>query len=312
MNIKHILVDMDPQRESQPALDRAINLAKLHMARVTLFLAVHSSSVKANWFLNSEQLEKAKSEFIKSQLRWLETFVPQVAEQGVPVSVDVVWHTPLYEAINEKVKNSDIDLVVKSTHVHPTLSKLFFTPNDWQLLKTCTVPLLMAKSTTRVPYENIMAAIDPLHDEGRHAGLNHKILQTTVDLSKELKIEPQVVHCCEPIYIEFAQSMPEAAEFINYEEELEYRDALLQHHKAVYDSTLAPFNFSEDRIHMPEGETPECLLEQVKEHHIDLLVIGTTFHTGLVGGTAEKILDKIPCDLLAVKTLNEKDIDLDS
>jgi len=39
----------------------------------------------------------------------------------------------------------------------------------------------------------------------------------------------------------------------------------------------------------------------VEEQKIDLIVMGTSYHSGLIGSTIEKILDEVNCDVMAVR-----------
>ena len=67
MDIKRILVDMDPMSEEQPALTRAITLAKQFDASIELFLVVYNSSLMVEWFFDNEQLEKVKLAYLKTK-----------------------------------------------------------------------------------------------------------------------------------------------------------------------------------------------------------------------------------------------------
>ena len=179
-SIKKILVDLDPTRESQPALDRGIYLAKELNATLTLFLVTYNRGLVSNLFFNSEQLEAAKKGYLNSQKKWIDSYLSDAVNQGVKVDVDVVWAKPIYEAINAKAESGNYDLVIKSTHNHPTINKIFFTPNDWQLLKTCKTPLILAKENGANSYQNIMAAIDPSNRHEHSEKLDPKILVTAM------------------------------------------------------------------------------------------------------------------------------------
>ena len=307
MNINHILVDMDPTSDQQPALDKAITLAKRFNASIELFLVVYNSGIKNQWFLDSEQLEKIKQSYIKSQQRWLDTYVNEVVNAQLSVSADVRWHKPIYEAIIDKVKESNADLVIKSTHQHPTLSKVFFNPNDWQLLKACPVPLLLAKQRTNDNYDHIMAAIDPTQSHGKPEGLNKIIMDTTKAWSESLSASAHVAHCYESLELQMWQNIGidssaygigsglTAEEYQNYKEQLDSRQT------ERFEKMIEASGFSEENKHLESGTAVEMLPELVNRNNIDLLVMGTTYRTGLLGSTVEKILDNVNCDILAVK-----------
>lgn len=303
MDIKHILVDMDPMNDQQPALTRAIILAKKFNASIELFLVVYNSSLMVEWFFDNEQLEKVKLTYIKTQQRWLDTYVSEVADAKIPVSVDVRWHKPIYEGINKKVKESNADLVIKSTHRHPAINKIFFTPNDWQLLKTCPVPLLLAKQDCFDEYSHIMAAVDPTQSHGKAEGLDKVILDTTIDLSKVLPATPHVTHCYEPISSTMWQGVGANTPSLglSFDEYADYFEQLKSFQNEQFTKIVSSYNFDEENKHLESGDAVNLLPELVDKNNIDLLIMGTTYRTGLMGSTVEKILDNIHCDILAVK-----------
>jgi universal stress protein E len=59
------------------------------------------------------------------------------------------------------------------------------------------------------------------------------------------------------------------------------------------------------KLHVVEGPPDERILEAVDEHAIDLLVMGTAARSGVsrlvVGNTAERVLARVSCSVLAVK-----------
>jgi universal stress protein E len=60
-----------------------------------------------------------------------------------------------------------------------------------------------------------------------------------------------------------------------------------------------------ERLHLREGAPDEVIAQFAREIAADLVVMGTVNRTGLVrvviGSTAERILDQLNCDVLALK-----------
>jgi len=303
MKINNILVDMDPTKEEQPALNRAVELAKLHDASIELFLADYHRELAANWLWNETQMEKVKKAFLKTKRRWLETYVSAVVKEGLSVSVDVRWHKPLYEGIIIKAKESKADIVIKSTHRHPLVNKVFFTPNDWQLLKRCPVPVLFAKERTHTNYRQIMAAVDPSRVHDKPETLDKSILNAASSLAEKLSAERHVVHCFEPVGIELWRDLGVGAQGLEVEafDHVEYVNRLEKHHRDEFESLIKDYQFSNECKHLEQGTARKLLPKIVDENNIDLLVVGIMSRSGILGGTAEKILDKVNCDILAIK-----------
>jgi universal stress protein E len=63
----------------------------------------------------------------------------------------------------------------------------------------------------------------------------------------------------------------------------------------------------EGRPHLYEGLAHECLQKAAKEHAADIVVMGAVARRGLkrlfIGSTAERVLDRLPCDLVIIKPL---------
>ncbi len=303
MKIKHILVDMDPTKDEQPALQKGIMLARQFGASIELFLADYHSGLVTNWLWNEAQTEKAKKAYIASKQRWLDSYLAMVTDEKLSVSTDVRWHKPVYEGVIEKAIDCNADLVIKSTHFHPKLNKLFFTPNDWQLLKRCPVPLLLAKDSTANEYGQIMAAVDPARSHDKPECLDKMILSTVNELSTKLSANAQVAHCYESVGVELWHDLGVGAHGLDMQsfDHVEYLKQLEKHHREEFEKLIEGYEFNESNRHLENGVAHKLLPDIVKDCDIDLLVMGATYRTGLIGGMAEKILDEINCDVLALK-----------
>ncbi|PCJ49030.1 MAG: universal stress protein [Gammaproteobacteria bacterium] len=307
MKINHILVDMDPTKKQQPALSKAIILAKKFNASIELLLIAYNSGLMSQWFIDDERLEAIKEGYISSHRRWLDSHIKQVIDAHIPVTIDVRWHTPIYEGIIKKIKDSNADLLIKSTYQHSKVNKIFFTPNDWQLLKVCPIPLLLTKAETADEYTKIMAAIDPTQSRGKPEGLDKVILDATTSLAQTLSASAQVAHCYEAVELPMWPGVGTSPVDIglaiglspmDYEE---YIKQLNAHHTELFEQMIANYDFPTESKHLVEGKASETLPQIVDDNNIDLMVIGTTYRRGLLGSTAEKILDNINCDIFAVK-----------
>ena len=301
--ISRILVDLDPSSDEQPALDKAIFLAQKLDASIELLVVDYDAGLTINWFFDEEKMEGAKKVFLKSRLRWVDSYVNKVVDAKISVKTDVVWHKPLYEGIIKKSIDCKADLIIKSTHRHPTINKWFFTPNDWQLLKSSRIPVLLAKQNTPNSYSQLMAAIDPEKSHGKREGLDKNILDTTFTLAKAFSAKPHVAHCYQPIGLDLWEDVGvriKGMETVPFEYE-DYIIKLQEIHKQDFDSLTSDYLLESTNQHIILGSPTEKLPELVKDNNVDLLVMGTAYRTGLLGSTAEKILDEVECDILAVK-----------
>jgi universal stress protein E len=307
--IKKILIDLDPTKEKQPALERGIYLAKKYEASLTLFLVVYNRGLVASLFFDSEQLEAAKTGFVNSQKAWLESYYSAARDQGVDCDMKIVWAKPVYEAINKQANDGNYDLVIKSTHKHPTMEKILFTPNDWQLLKTSKVPIILTKSGANPVYANIMAAIDPSNRHDHSEQLDPKILRVTREIAGGVDAKAHAAHCYDPIAYQLwtdigvgmGTGMGPADFTMGQDNYDRYIDQLKEDNEKTFNDAISAVNFPKDNLHLEEGYPEQILPNLVEGNDIDLLVMGTSYHSGLIGSTIEKILDDVSCDVMAVQ-----------
>ena len=303
MKIHHILVIMDPTIDEQPALFKAIEVAKRFDASIELFLVVHHSALTPKWFSPEHSQAQIITKYLKTKQRWLDTYLSQVTDENISVSSEVRWYTPLYAEILKKITECHADMVVKTTHQHPAIDRLLFTPNDWQLLKLCPVPLLLVKATTQPSYNNIMAAVDLKHTEDQLINLDEVILETTAMMAEYFNAIAHVTHAYDPMGSELWPTSGTA--FLGFDlpsyDYKSYRDQLQEHHDKEFNQLVAHYGFDENNIHSVNGIAAHLLVDTVKDEKIDLLIMGVRFHSGFVSTTAEKILDQVSCDILAIK-----------
>ncbi len=75
----------------------------------------------------------------------------------------------------------------------------------------------------------------------------------------------------------------------------------------VFDKFLAPYglNVRAKEVHLLNGDTTVVISELAEHKNIDLIVVGTISRTGipgrLMGNTAERLLDRVECSILAIK-----------
>ena len=312
--INHILVVMDPMVEHQPALKRAISLAKKSSATIELFLVAYNRQLIKHWIFDAQQLAAMKQEYVASKLRWLETYVSDVAGQNLTVNLDVQWHKDIATAVLDKASQTGADIVIKSTHLHPKLNKLFFTHTDWRLLKLCHVPLLLTKSSNDIdganqlsPYKVIMAAVDPTKANDKPANLDNAIIDVTAGLAALFDASIHACHCFQPVGIELWQGMSsvgldQSLPMVDFNE---YQQSIKVYHQRLFDELVKGYSFEHSSLHLMSGEVEFELTELANQMQVDLLVMGMKDNVGFIGNTVERILDNVNCDVLSVKVLPE-------
>ncbi|MFO1467797.1 MAG: universal stress protein [Steroidobacteraceae bacterium] len=302
--IKSVLVFIDPRVGEHPAIAKAARIAAGFRARLVLSIVEPSSAACASNFLDAATCRLAQDRLILPHRGRLETLAEPLRDAGLTVDTEVVLETPLAAAMLAQIKALRPSLVVMDTHPHSLLRRAFLSHLDWFLLRESPAPLLLAKPRAWGPGPlHIAGAVDPGHPDDKPWSLDHEILGTLEYLSTGFPCELSVVNAFCSLE-EFAElgtgGSPEYAASVVTPVAAARRqqaDALRQ--------LLAGHQLERERVHLVEGSPVEALPSFVSHHRIDLLVMGVISRGRLfehfIGSTAERMLDEIECDVLALK-----------
>lgn len=300
LKYRNILVFIDPTKDSQPALERAVDIAeKDKEAEITLFLCCYDLSYEMTSLSSSEERQTMRSIVIKENQEWLDDLILPYQEKGLKINSLVIWHhRPFQAAIIEVLKNQ-YDLVIKSTHQHSKLSAILFTPTDWNLLRKCPVPVLLVKHHQWPADGNILCAIDckSIQDEEHHQ-LNQQILSEANAMAKMLSANIHIVNAYPSPPMNIMLELPEF-DPVNYE------DSLQSFHQKTLNDYAQTNKIPEQQTHLKQGLPEDVISEVADEIDAELVILGTVGRSGLsatlLGHTAEQVIDNLNCDLLALK-----------
>lgn len=293
---KKILVVLDPTSHEQPAVERAAWLAEKLSASLELFICDYDPDIDAGRS-STVWLDQPVRENLLSILHdRLEKAAEPLRKRGIDVAVDVAWDHPLEEGIVRKTAACNPWLVAKDTHHHNLLKRTILSNTDWHLIRECPVPLLLVKPNPIANYPKIFAAVDPLHAHDKDAQLDGAIVDLARVMANGTDSELHVVHS---FIVPAAMGIPEASVLAELADDIEK-----QHQKAFTDF-LTPYDIPEGNTHLLSGPAYEVLPQLAANDDTGLIVMGAVSRSGLdkvfVGSTAERVLDRLSCDLLIVK-----------
>jgi len=293
---KTILVVVDPTVEEQPAVARAALVAEKASADLELFICDYDPEIEAG-VVSTVWIDQPAKENLMAILRQkLEELAAPLRKKGLNVSVDVAWDHPLDEGIVRKIAATEPWLVFKDTHHHNVLKRTVLSNTDWHLIRQCPAPLYLVKPQDLPADRRVYAAVDPVHEHDKPASLDHAIVGIAQELAGYLGGELHVVHTyAVPSSLVALEGVPAANIFESIE--TEHRDALTQF--------IGAYSLPEGNAHFLEGLPQEKLPELTAEENAALIVMGAVSRRGLdrifIGSTAERVLDRLDCDLLIVK-----------
>ena len=289
-----ILVDIDPTANSHPAFDKAIWLAKHYDTTLELFICDYAP------YLESED---GRESLLKAHRDRLLAMAAKAEAAGVNATIDAVWDHPIDAALVRKTEAIKPLMVVKDTHYHDVLKRSLFSNTDWNLIRHCPADLLLVKPAPLSEAVNILASVDPLNDHDKPANLDQRILSVSKELADRTHGTLSVFHSYDPTAAIAGASSTMATPIALPVGEI--TAALQERHQEALDQLTERFGVVADNVHMYQGTPADLLPAITEQQHTDIVVMGAISRRGLkrifIGHTAERVLDRLPCDLLIIK-----------
>jgi universal stress protein E len=301
--ISRILAVVDPTASEQPAMHRAAWLAKKNGAELELLVCYYNEYLSGDRLFDSPSLEKAREEVIQSHENHLEKLAEPLRADGVIVKTTALWDHPLYEGIVRQAVESGAALVVKDTHHHSAVARALLTNTDWNLIRTCPLPLWLVKPQDFPETPVFVAAIDPMHQHDKPAALDDEILHISKELSRTVDGELHAFHSYDPrIAVATATAnayIPVSLPFDEIEQQMH------EDHQKRFREITDFHKIEDDNAHLVAGLTHEELPLIAENLKADVVVMGAVARNRwkrlFIGATAERTLEHLPCDLLIIK-----------
>ncbi|UTV29120.1 universal stress protein UspE [Photobacterium atrarenae] len=295
----NILVVADPEQDHQPALSRAVDLAKCSQdVTITLFLAIYDFSYEMTSMLSADERQAMRRGVVMQREEWLKDIIQPYLDEGFHIELSVVWHNRPYEAIIAEVFSKEHDLLIKATHDHDKIGSVIFTPTDWHLLRKCPCPVLMVKEHSWPENGKIIASVNLAADSETHDKLNDAIVTEALSMAETVGAEVHLVNAYPSTPVNITIELPEF-------DPASYSDAVRGHHLTSMKALRHKHGLPEEQTHVVEGLPEDVIPNVAKELDAELVILGTTGRTGLsavfIGNTAEHTIDRLNCDLLALK-----------
>ena len=301
--IKKILAVVDPTVADQPAVHRAAWLAKHSGAELEMLVCYYNEYLSGDRLFDSPSLEKARDEVIENHERHLETLAEPLRSDGIVVKTSAVWDHPLYEGIVRQAIESGSDIVIKDTHHHSAVTRALLTNTDWNLIRTCPMPLWLVKPEEMADVPVFVAAIDPMHQNDKPAALDDEILHVAKGIAGKVAGDVHAFHAYDPrIAVATATAnayIPVSLPFDEIEQQMH------EDHQKRFNEITEFHKIADDNAHLVAGLTHEELPLIAEKLKADVVVMGAVARNRwkrlFIGATAERTLEDLPCDLLIIK-----------
>lgn len=293
---KHILVGIDLSAgdrlvgealatPSEYAVKQALWLAALNGARVTFLYSLDVCPRAQRMLLEAQDEHTVVDDARES----LSTLVGEAEKLGVTASYKLAMGHGWIEVIGQVLKFNH-DLVVVGTRNGPAVSRILFGSTGMKLLRKCPCPVWITKPSESECIDSVLVAHD-LSPVGALA------LQLGASISELQHSALHVLHIVECMKYADVRALDNGSATLSVRKSIAH---------SQISAELQAFKFTATpRITIEEGDPAELILKYIDDHRIELLTMGTIARSGIggviTGNTAERLLPRIPCSVLAVK-----------
>ncbi len=286
--------------DEKNALTQALTLTKKYHSELTV-LIIHPQ-FPSHLAVQEKQYEQSLIDNLQTTIDHICRHIDLAVDQ-LKLVIKVEKQIKPTIAIIRQVLTDSIDLVIKQSEQEK--SKNGFKALDMDLLRQCPCPLWLCRPITKQQqYINIAVAVDAQieHEEGHNLSL--QLLKTADDLANDCHINLAIISCWDYELEEYFKGNP----WMNFSDTdiLDQIKATKETNFTHLTTLIEQSNITNThKVHNLKGQPEKCIAQFVEENDIDILVMGTVARTGLagfiIGNTAENILQKIACSVVALK-----------
>ena len=153
-------------------------------------------------------------------------------------------------------------------------------------------------------FQHVLGCVDTTSDDRLDAELNDDVFELAKSISHYHGGVFSIAHAWSVLSEEFLKRRMDSNEFAammnaNHQNVSMRLDKFLKRHGSRVDA---------DNVYLGKGDVSEVVSALIRRNNIDLVVMGTVARSGvsgiIIGNTAEKILDRMECSVLALKPSN--------
>jgi len=292
--LRSLFLVADAARPHSPAFERARALAVATRARVHAGAFCYSRSIAALALASKDALQEARDGYVAQALRCVEQQAVYLRHLGVDAGYSAVWAHPELAEILFEVGEQKSDLLVKDVAREPLLKRIAVSSIDEQLLRSCSVPVMLVVEDGRPTPKRILVAVDVLDSDDRNA----QLMRNAVGLALQCDAELHLAYASEPVATLGSEALVSGAAVDLFSAEI--RKSRVEAFRQFCGKEQVP----EDRRHYLEGPAAASVCELARAGDFDLIVVANAKRSRterwLMGSTVEAIMRHAPCSLLSV------------
>jgi nucleotide-binding universal stress UspA family protein len=290
----NILVYINTHSETQPGLEKALQLAGSNRARLSVIDVVGE-------FPRSPRSQEIHQLIIREKEDRLAKLRQEVRQTGLEIATHLAVGSGFLEIIRLVVRNQH-DLVIKAAEMPETMGTTsMFSPTDRHLLRKCPCPVWLVRTGSSQVFKRVVAAVDPTTGDPKKDQLNRRILELALSLTERDGAELSIIHAWSAVGEALMRGRYSSQMIDEYVQETRS----ISEHKMHLLLEEFDIPLGDSRVVMRRGQPAATIAELVKEVSADCVIMGTLSRSGiaglLIGNTAEEVLDSIGCSILTLK-----------
>lgn len=291
----------------QEVVARAIWLAKARNSSLHLLVCDPITDYLGESYVYLLESQHIADTIRAQQEEALEAMVADIDAQGIPVAVSRSTDRHVANLVRREAAARMPDFVVKGTHYHDPSERASLRDTDWDLIRELEYPLWFVKPGEWQEKPLIVAAVDPVHSHDKPAHLDQRIIERARDLTAQFGGKLDVVHTYQSIEEIGTRATWSFKPVRLSVEELDAK--IRKEHRQALDALIEQCDLDPERTHMLPGRPDEILPSYAMANNASLVVMGALargkIKQRMVGSTAARALDRIPCDVLVAHVLEE-------
>lgn len=297
-----ILCVVELDNSPDEVVARAAWLAKLFDSDLELVLSEPKTNYFGESFIYFAEMQVLADSIQNEQDAILQRLASSAEGAGITVRTSISTERPEANMIVRKAESCGANFVVKGTHYHSPSERASLGHTDWQLIRKLERPLWFVKPIEWKEKSVVVAAVDPIHSHDKTASLDREIIRSGQKIVEKCGGKLQLFHTYQRLE-EIGSRVtwrikPEIMVIDKLDEKIqkEHRDAL--------DSLAADFAIDAKAVHQLPGRTHELLPTFARANGASLVIMGALARSAIqqriLGSTAARVLDHLPCDVLIV------------
>ncbi|GAB5450118.1 MAG: universal stress protein UspE [Halioglobus sp.] len=248
--------------------------------------------------LRALELNAAKEAAVRKRLlaereHSMQAQIDKYQRKGQKVRLKTVWEKNIDQWVIKRCSSDKYIGVIKSGS---GTGSLVHTSIDWLLLRKCPIPVLLVAKKRWHRTKPVLVALDLGTTVKSKQTLNSKILGVSRTLSEALGVELKIISAIEIPTLLADLDLVDPIAYVKEEK------AKMQPQIA---KLAAAHDMPEEAFHCKHGPTEKVITSYAANVRAQIVVMGTVARRGvkarLLGNTAERVLQHMKTDVLAIK-----------